>query len=140
MKGKWFILLIVMFLLVSASEVFCAHPFNVALRDADGNLITVGSNIPYSPKQTCGTGQCHDTIAARYGLNNIYEHNTLYATKDHGTGSPSYTNPYDVPYPEHGVTAGFHFQQGRSTPWGDIQRNYYGLASFTSSPGMYGKY
>ncbi|MCX7793177.1 MAG: hypothetical protein N2257_02040 [Thermodesulfovibrionales bacterium] len=117
----WLISLIVLSgTIFGASEGMAAHP-DVALRDADGNLIQPGSNIPYSPKQTCGTSQCHDTIASRYGLNNIYEHGVLYAQKDHGSGSPSYTNPYSVLYPEHGITSGFHFQQGRDVPWGDTE-------------------
>lgn len=118
-----------------ANTIFGAHPFDVPLYDADGNSVQGGTNTPYSPKRTCGL--CHP-----YETSNI-----LYANKDHGPDSYSYPGEnsggmsgYNVLYPEHGISAGFHFQQGRSTPWGDIQRDYYKLASFTSSPGMYGKY
>ncbi len=140
MRRCIFVLLLIAGLWLTVTESFSAHPFNVVLKDSNGNTILPGTNIPYSPKTTCGTGQCHDTIALRYGINNIYEHGVLSVQKDHGSGSPSYGNPYEVLYPEHGVSAGFHFQQGRSSPWDDTQRSYYGLASFTSSPGMYGKY
>ncbi len=32
----------------------------ITLLDALGNPITAGSTVPYSPRQTCGTGTCHD--------------------------------------------------------------------------------
>lgn len=98
----------------------------VQLKSASGAVITAGSAVPYSPKQTCGT--CHD-----------YESSATSVTKQQtvgGTPNPSYA----VPVPGHGVSAGFHFQQGKNLAWGDVQRNFYGLPSFTSSPGMYGKY
>ena len=30
------------------------------LKDAQGNVLTVGLTIPYSPRQTCGVIGCHD--------------------------------------------------------------------------------
>ncbi len=97
----------------------------VTLKDAAGVGIAVGSATPYSPKQTCGTSSCHN-----------YESDVALATKNHGTGLPT----YQVPYPQHGVTAGYHFQQGRNLDWGDNQRGHFHQADFTSSGGMYGKY
>jgi len=67
-------------------------------------------------------------------LSTLYESGPATASKDHGAG----TTPYAVPYPRHGISASYHFQQGRAAPWGSVQRNYYGLPDFTSSPGMFG--
>lgn len=103
------------------------QPIVVTLKNASGTAITAGSNSPYSPKQTCGV--CHD-----------YESNVQNIVKDHGPG----TNQYTVRAPLSGVTAGYHFQQGRNIAWNsdnnNAQRTYYGLTKFTSSPGMYGKF
>jgi hypothetical protein len=111
---------------------------DLVLRDSDGNPIALGSNTPYSPKKTCGTVECHIDMVRSFGLTsgNIYESEIRSAAKDHGRGSPSYA----VPYAEHGVSAGYHFQTGNSTPWGDVQRNYYKDIAFSSSPGAYGGY
>lgn len=111
--------------LAVVSVVQAAHPGGpVTLKDKDGNAIVTGTNTPYSPKQTCAAS-CHN-----------YESDVALATKDHGPG----TTPYQAPYPQHGVTAGYHFQQGRNLTWGDVQREFYHLAEFTSSGGMAGKY
>jgi len=126
--------------LMGLASLSSAIHVDVPLKDRDGNLVA-GTTNPYSPKTTCGTTSCHDSIATDEGLSgNIYESDVAYAVKDHGTGSPSYGSPYSVPYPLHGVTAGYHFQQGLNHSYGDRQRSFYGLASFTSSAGMYGKY
>jgi len=118
------IALMVMGLIGYASLGYGAHSDGpVILKDADGNAIAVGSSTPYSPKQTCGV--CHN-----------YESDPALAVKNHGTGLPT----YEVPYPQHGVTAGYHFQQGRNLNWGDVQREFFHQADFTSSGGMYGKY
>jgi hypothetical protein len=114
------------------------HTANIPLRDVSGNLLSVGSSTPYSPKATCATAICHDN-ASLYGSSTgtaLYENTTAYATKNNGTGQPT----YQVPYPKHGVTAGYHFQQGRNNDWGDVQRTNFNQANFTSSGGMYGKY
>ena len=117
-------------------QAFAGH--EIYLRDVNGTPVTVGGNTPYSPKQTCGMASCHIDMVKSFGLSsgNIYESGMGFAQKDHGPGSSSYS----VPYPLHGVSAGFHFQKGRSTPWGQIQRNYYNAPEFSSSPGMYGKF
>ena len=49
-------LMIFVFGLSMASEE-PSHP-EIDLIDYDGNEISLGSNIPYSPKNTCG--ECHD--------------------------------------------------------------------------------
>ena len=131
------ILAITAFALAGVVQSALAH-VDVHLKDASGANVTNG--VPYSPKVTCGTTSCHASIAASYGIGNIYEANATNATKDHGPGSPSYSSPYNVPYPQHGVSAGYHFMQGRNIPWGDDQRDYYGLPDFTSAAGMMGKY
>lgn len=99
----------------------------IVLKSATGADITVGSSTPYSPKQTCGV--CHE-----------YEGTVTNITKDHGPGTAAYT----VKAPLSGVTAGYHFQQGRNVAWNsdnnNAQRTNYGLPKFTSSPGMYGKF
>jgi hypothetical protein len=95
----------------------------VILKDVNGADIAPGSSTPYSPKKTCGV--CHN-----------YESDFTVATKDHGPG----TTQYQVPYPQHGVTAGYHFQQGRNLDWSDSRRHFYHVPDFTSSGGMYGKY
>lgn len=51
---------------------------DVPLRDAAGNLLSVGSTVPYSPRQTCGA--CHDyaTVTQGYhfqqGWDELYDH------------------------------------------------------------------
>lgn len=117
---------------------FAAHTGGqVVLMDAAGNFISGGTTSAYSPKTTCGTTGCHAQYILNRGLSglsNIYEGSPAVATKTQSGAS------YDVSYPQHGVTAGYHFQQGRNVPWGSTQKSYYGLPAFTSSPGMYGKY
>lgn len=125
---------------VFAPSVY-AHS-DVTLLDVENNPVA-GTTKAYSPKRTCGTTSCHiDGLGSRgYGItNNIYEDSAAFAIKDHGAGSPSYGNAYQVPYPQHGVSAGYHFQQGRNIAWSDPQRSFYSLPGFTSSPGMLGKY
>lgn len=110
----------------------------VTLTDANNAYIKTGTNIPYSPKLTCTpspAGTCHKGYATVFNLTSVYESDIAFATKDHGPGTPS----YQVPYPKHGVTAGYH-QMGRNVGWGAVQRDFYKLFAFTSSPGMYGKY
>jgi hypothetical protein len=102
------------------------HPFEVVLMDVDGNPITAGSAKPYSPKQTCG--QCH-----------TYESDPASVTKQQTVGGMA-NAPYDVKVATHGASAGYHFQQGMNVAWGDAQRNFYKVPTFTSSPGMVGKY
>jgi hypothetical protein len=114
--------------MLAGATAFAAHSGGgVTLKDAAGADINPGSSTPYSPKQTCGV--CHN-----------YESDPVTVTKDHGPGTPA----YDVVAPQHGVSAGYHFQQGRNIGWNsdnnNAQRSFYGLAKFTSSPGMYGKY
>lgn len=125
-----------------ASQSFAAHPAqdavtcptcppggNVQLKDAAGVAIAALSATPYSPKQTCGTAACHD-----------YESAWTTATKTQFNRLGNLVS-YDVPYPEHGVSAGYHFQQGRNMDWDEsTMRDAYGLPKFTSSAGMYGKY
>ncbi len=41
-----------------AAVTHAAHPIAVNLRGYDGSIIAAGDNVPYSPKQSCGT--CHD--------------------------------------------------------------------------------
>lgn len=116
-------------LLAFSSGAF-AHP-TVTLQDAGGNDILQGSSVPYSPKQTCGSDNnasyCHRAAG--------YESDITNAVK---TDADSVS--INVPYPQHGVTAGYHFQQGRNHDWGDVQRHFYHLPDFTSSGGMWGKY
>ena len=106
------------------------------LRDADGNFIKADSNTPFSMKKSCG--ECHDI--SRWTLSGgRYERpgatgRTFLAEKTHSGET------YSVPYPQHGVTLGFHFQMGRNVPWDKVQKDFYKLPEFTSSPGMYGKY
>lgn len=103
----------------------------VTLKDAAGNAITGGASVPYSPKKTCASTEgCHVNSGV-----SAYESHATTVTKQQGSGTS-----YDVSVPGHGVTAGYHFQQGLNVPWGATQRTYYSLPSFTSSPGMAGKY
>ncbi len=126
---------------VSPAAVHASHTGgDITLRDING-ISVANSTKAYSPRRTCGVTDCHAAVADRYGLmNNIYEDTIAFSIKDHGLGSPSYGNPYQVPYALHGVSAGYHFQQGRNITWNDSQRTFYGLPAFTSSPGMFGKY
>jgi hypothetical protein len=113
-------------LLLATTPTLAAHPGgDVPLRSASGAVISAGSNVPMSPKQTCGG--CH-----------AYEGDPGVAVKQQTVQGTAGT-PYSVPYAQHGVSAGFHFQQGMNVPWGDTQRAFYGQPTFTSSPGMYGK-
>ena len=122
-----------------APPAFAAHPATPLL-DATGAPIAAGSNTPYSPKQTCNSPAvgCHTASTGdamtKYGVSNIYEDGIGFALKVQ-TGAS-----YTVPYPLHGVTAGYHFQQGRNLSWGEHQKEYYHVQEFTSSGGMYGKY
>jgi len=52
----WMFLTLFLFTVSEASEE-PSHP-EVILMDYDGNEILLESNIPYSPKNTCG--ECHD--------------------------------------------------------------------------------
>jgi hypothetical protein len=112
--------------LLASPGIAAGHPYDVELMDADGNPIVAGSATPYSPKQTCG--RCH-----------AYESDPASVSKQQTVGGVA--NPaYDVRVPTHGASAGFHFQQGMNVGWGDAQRSFYKVPSFTSSPGMVGKY
>jgi hypothetical protein len=53
---SWAFLTLFLFTISEASEE-PSHP-EVILMDYDGNEISLESNIPYSPKNTCG--ECHD--------------------------------------------------------------------------------
>ena len=108
---------------------------DVEMRDANGELVTV-SGKPYSPKQTCGSAvsSCH----IGFGGHN-YESDIDIANKDQVRRDGTISS-YGVPYPQHGVTAGYHFQQGRNLDHGPDQKTYYHLPGFTSSTGMYGKF
>ena len=120
----WLSTMAVIFL--SLSPAFASHPGgNVDMLDANGESVMV-SGKPYSPKMTCG--KCHN-----------YESHIDHAIKTQVRRSGEEVS-YSVPFPLHGVTAGYHFQQGRNLYWNQTARDYYKLASFTSSPGMYGKY
>lgn len=112
--------------LLALPAAAAAHPYDIDLLDADGNPVVAGSATPYSPKRTCG--RCH-----------AYESDPTQVTKQQTVGGTA-NAPYDVKVPAHGVSAGFHFQQGMNVAWGDAQRSFYKVPSFTSSPGMIGKY
>lgn len=110
-----------------ATQSFAAHSDgDVPLLDASGNPVAAG--VPYSPKQTCGATGCHD-----------YESAWTTATKTQFNRLGAKVS-YDTPYPQHGVSAGYHFQQGRNIDWDDTQKTAYGQYDFTSSAGMFGKY
>jgi len=144
--NRWLSFLVTMTLTAAVLPVSAqaAHPGGpVPLLDGAGNFVAVGSATPYSPKKTCSAFGCHNITKLNNGMqpsDSIYETGIGLAGKDHGAGSLSYDAPYETPYPLHGVSAGYHFQQGRNAAWGDTQRSFYGLPAFTSSPGMYGKY
>jgi dTDP-4-dehydrorhamnose 3,5-epimerase-like enzyme len=121
----WLLIALVAIGLIGYASIGFAHEA-VTLKDAAGNAIQGGSSTPYSPKQTCGG--CHD-----------YESDPVIISK-HQRFADGTTESYNVIAPKHGVTKGFHFQQGRDVPWGDTQRNFYKVPGFTSSPGMWGKY
>ncbi|MBI4516035.1 MAG: PKD domain-containing protein [Deltaproteobacteria bacterium] len=67
-------------------------------------------------------------------LGALYESDPASASKDHGAGSPAYA----VPFARHGISAGYHFQQGRDAQSGEAPRNYFRLPGFASSHGMFG--
>lgn len=112
-------------LMGAAALVYAAHP-DVVLKSATGANIQGGTSVPYSPKTTCGA--CHD-----------YESSPVDVVKQQTVGGTA-NAAYTVKVASHGVTAGYHFQQGMNVPWGQTQRDFYGVPSFTSSPGMIGKY
>lgn len=136
-KGSILSLYVIAFaaIMLIGTHAFAAHPtvdgggnpISVVLKNASGGTIAPGTTTPYSPKQTCGV--CHN-----------YESDPMTTVTKQQTVSGTANAAYNVPVPEHGVTAGYHFQQGMNLPWGNTQRSYYGLPSFTSSPGMYGKF
>ncbi len=53
----WFALPIFLAFSVSEGSEESSHP-EIILIDYDGNEISLESNVPYSPKNTCG--ECHD--------------------------------------------------------------------------------
>ncbi len=138
MKTVGWIVLFLMLLMAGLVIVEVqAYPIaDMVLRDANGVPIVPGSNTPYSPKQTCGSVACHIDMVRSFGLTSgtVYESEPASAVKDHGPG----TTPYQVPYPMHGVSAGYHFQTGRNASWSQTQRDYYQVPDFTSSPSLYG--
>jgi hypothetical protein len=116
----------VLTLALATGLALAGHPDgDVTIKSAGGAAIVAGSNVPYSPKATCGG--CHD-----------YETDVTAVTKQQNAGT--YVGaPYSVPVPQHGVSVGYHFQQGLNVAWGDTQRTFYGQLGSTSSPGMFGK-
>ncbi len=113
--------------LVGAPAAYAAHPVDVSLKDENGNVIRVGEPArPYSPKMTCSP--CHQ-----------YEDSPATVSKQQTVGGVA-NPPYDVKVATHGASAGYHFQQGMNVAWGQTQRDFYKVPSFTSSPGMVGKY
>ena len=130
---------LVMSLVLAGVVIIEVHAYPVSeivLRDVNGIAIVPGSSTPYSPKQTCGTVNCHVDMVRSFGLTsgNVYESGAAYAAKDHGSGG----SVYQVPYATHGVSAGYHFQSGRNASWSQVQRDYYQVPAFTSSPSLYG--
>lgn len=120
---------------ICASQAFAAHSGgDVTMRGYDGAALTDGTTTTYSPKQTC-SNTAQNSLT---GCHN-YESDVATATKSFVNRAGD-TVTEVVPYPQHGVTAGYHFQQGRSIDWDAEKRSFYGLPSFTSSPGMVGKY
>ena len=133
MKKKIYFMgpLAVVGLLAFSTAASAAHP-DVTMRNPGGGAIDGGTtNMAYSPKKTCGyddgLGSCHGSA--------VYEDDIQTAVKTDVDGVSTI-----VPYPAHGVTAGFHFQQGNNHDWSDVQRHFYHLPDFTSSGGMIGKY
>lgn len=118
----------------------------VQLRGFDGAPLSgADRDVPYSPKQTCvlgPEGSCHHNSYAKTvdgNLDNVYESHWDTAAKSHWNRNGAEVS-YNVPYAQHGISASYHVQMGMNTPWGDLQREYYDLYEFTSSPGHYGGY
>jgi len=128
----------------AATDPNFVHPA-VTLRDHN-NGIAAGTGLPYSPKNSCGLASCHDYMAFNAGVDNVYESHWDVAAKMQWNRVGSTGNrdgveiSYAIPYPQHGVSAGYHFQQGRNIPWGGNQQDFYHVPEFTSSAGMFGKY
>ena len=132
---------------LAATEPFFVHEA-VRLRNHNGTAAAgVGTNLPYSPKQTCGLANCHDSPSFFiYDIDNFYESHWALSQKtqwsrENGTGNRdgiAYT--YEVPYPQHAVSAGYHFQQGRNVSWDAARMDFYNQYEFTSSSGMYGRF
>lgn len=111
---------------------------DVPLLDQTGAPVSTGR--PYSPKLTCGTTGCHFGMAQQHRLSgSLYEADWALAAKTQYNRNGSAVT-YDLPYPQHGVSAGYHFQQGRNIAWDATKQEFYGLPEFTSSAGMYGKF
>ncbi len=143
MKKKLFlsIALCLPILSLLSTQSKAIHDEDVVLRGYD-NAPVSGSSNPYSPKNSCGLTSCHDTyVVLNFSyLQNIYESNFALATKTHVNKNGEIVS-YEVPYPQHGISASYHVQMGRNDTWGDLQRQYYdGLEEFTSSSGHYGRY
>jgi hypothetical protein len=135
-----------------------AHP-NVNLKAYDGTA--AGGTVPYSPKQTCSGCHINNCVTptqdnqrgfctTQKGDNDPerfkdYEEGITQVAKSHkhtqiSGALPTTETSYTVPAPMHGVSVGYHSQQGRNIPWNQAARNAYKLLDFTSSPGMWGKY
>jgi hypothetical protein len=117
-----------------AGQAQAAHPGgDVPMLDKNGNALVAPSTTGYSPKQTCSSTPQNGLLSCHN-----YESDIANAAKSQFRRDGTEAT-YEVPYPQHGVSAGYHFQQGRSLDHGDTQRAFYGLPGFTSSLGMYGK-
>jgi hypothetical protein len=132
-QSKWFIaVLSAIVLLAGYSAAFAAHTGgDVTLKDASGNAITNGTT-PYSPKQTCGVGACHNYGSGEAHSTHVQgvldANNNLYWQAD------------DVKSFATGVSVGYHMNQGRNENYSNVSRATYNDPFFTSSPGMFGKY
>lgn len=103
---------------------------DILLKDSTGAAITALDNAKaYSPKQTCG--KCHQYENAGGILGTSISKSSVL---------DGVTHSYTVKGATSGVSSGYHFSQGLNETWSATERGYYGMPSFTSSPGMLGKF
>ena len=128
------VLIATIMLLAGYTMAIAAHP-DVTVKDAGGAAVT--GKTPYSPKQTCGV--CH-----------LYEStDTATVSKTQGRLNMNgnfVVDTYNVQSPAHGVSVGYHMQQGRNEGWTNADRTGGVIGSkleqhfFSSSPAMFGRY
>jgi cytochrome c553 len=119
-----------MVFLICSSYAKAAHTGgDVALKDANGNVITNGTT-PYSPKATCGA--CHN-----YGSG---ESHSTHVQGVLDAANNLYWQADDVKSFANGVSTSYHMNQGRNENYSNVSRTTYNDPFFTNSPGMFGKY
>lgn len=165
MKKEWIHAIVSVLSAVSlliGPAVATAHQ-DVTLKNASGG--TVASNVPYSPKMTCGgchfncsdssystdkTTWCDSTAGKLQKDCSVPGNCPDYASAQ--TADTSHTQgyanssklitfqTYTVTSPAHGASTGIHSSHGRNETETAAQRTIWGAPAFIGGTGMFGRY